>query len=55
MIYCEWVACFPKSRLAGKVIADDVRITGDIKGNKALIEAYELGKDKIIIKHWMRV
>ncbi len=37
-----WIACFPKSRLAGKVFAGGVGATGDIKGHKALKEAYEM-------------
>lgn len=40
-----WIACFPKARLAGSVFAGGVTDMGDIVGHKALILAYNLGKE----------
>ena len=39
-----WVDCFEKAEFKGKVFAGNVNDQGDIKGHKALNEAYELGK-----------
>lgn len=39
-----WVACFERARLAGTVFIGGVTDCGDIKGNRALGKAYELGK-----------
>ena len=39
-----WIACYPKSRLAGKVFAGGVNDAGAIKGHKALQEAYAMGR-----------
>lgn len=39
-----WVDCFEKAEFKGKVFAGGVNDQGDIEGHKALIEAYELGK-----------
>ena len=39
-----WIACYPKSRLAGKVFAGGVNDAGAIKGHKALQEAYVMGR-----------
>ncbi|HBV42468.1 MAG TPA: NADPH-dependent FMN reductase [Desulfovibrio sp.] len=40
-----WTACYPKSRLAGVVFCGGVNAVGEIKGNRKLIEAYEMGKN----------
>ena len=39
-----WIACFPKSRLAGTVFGGGVDAVGDIKGHPAVEKAYEMGK-----------
>lgn len=39
-----WIACFPKSRLAGTVFGGGVDRVGAIKGHAALEKAYEMGK-----------
>ena len=39
-----WIACYPKSRLAGKVFAGGVNDPGAIKDHKALQEAYAMGR-----------
>ncbi len=39
-----WVECFPKSRLAGVVFAGGADAVGTVKGNPALVKAYETGK-----------
>ncbi len=39
-----WTDCFEKARFAGKVFAGGVNDIGDIKGHKALNNAYEMGK-----------
>lgn len=39
-----WIACFPKSRLAGVVFGGGVGAVGEIAGNPALEKAYEMGK-----------
>ena len=38
-----WIACFPKSRLAGTVFAGGVKAPGDIEGSEALIKAFNMG------------
>lgn len=38
-----WIACYPKSKLAGSVFAGGVNGTGEIEGHAALREAYEMG------------
>ena len=40
-----WVDCFEKAEFKGKVFAGNVNDRGDIEGNKALDEAYKMGKD----------
>lgn len=40
-----WIACYPKTRLAGTVFCGGVKAAGEVKGNKKLIEAYEMGKN----------
>lgn len=40
-----WIACFPKTRLAGSVFAGGVTDMGDIAGHQALVQAYEMGKN----------
>lgn len=39
-----WIACFPQARLAGTVFAGGADGVGTIKGNPALLAAYEMGK-----------
>lgn len=39
-----WIDCFEKVHLAGSVFAGGVTGVGEVKGHKALAEAYELGK-----------
>lgn len=39
-----WIDCFERLSLKGVVFAGGVNGKGDIKGHKALTEAYELGK-----------
>ena len=39
-----WIACFPKSRLAGTLFCGDVNDARAIEGNPKLQEAFELGK-----------
>jgi multimeric flavodoxin WrbA len=39
-----WIACFPKSRLAGTVFGGGVDAVGAIKGHPAVEKAYEMGK-----------
>ncbi|MCF0207084.1 MAG: flavodoxin family protein, partial [Bacteroidales bacterium] len=39
-----WVDCFPKAVLKGVVFAGGVNAVGDIKGHKALAEAFEMGR-----------
>lgn len=39
-----WIRCFPKARLAGTVFAGGADAIGDIEGNPALREAFEMGK-----------
>lgn len=39
-----WIACFPKSRLAGTVFGGGVDRAGAIRGDAALDRAYEMGK-----------
>jgi len=39
-----WIACFPKSRLAGTLFCGDVNEPQAIEGNTKLQEAFELGK-----------
>ena len=38
-----WIACFPKSRLAGTVFGGGVDGVGAIKGHPAVEKAYEMG------------
>lgn len=38
-----WIACFEKTRLAGKVFAGGVTDAGDVNGHSALQEAYNMG------------
>lgn len=38
-----WIRCFPKARLAGTVFAGGADAIGDIEGNPALREAFEMG------------
>lgn len=40
-----WVNCFKKAEFKGKVFAGGVNDCGDIEGHKALIAAYEMGKE----------
>ena len=40
-----WIACFPKSRLAGKVFAGGVTDPGEIQNHAALAKAYEAGRN----------
>jgi len=40
-----WIDCFDRAKLAGSVFAGGVNEMGEIKGHKALAEAYELGKN----------
>jgi hypothetical protein len=39
-----WRDCFGRAKLAGSVFAGGVNEMGEIKGHKALVEAYEMGK-----------
>ena len=39
-----WIACYPKSRLAGTLFCGGVNTPHAIEGNAKLQEAYELGK-----------
>lgn len=39
-----WIDCFENARLAGVVFAGGVNDIGEIRGHKALEEAYEMGK-----------
>ena len=39
-----WVDCFEKARFSGTVFAGGVTNPGDIKGHKALAEAYTMGR-----------
>lgn len=39
-----WIACFPKTRLAGIIFGGGADGIGSIEGNPALNEAYEIGK-----------
>lgn len=39
-----WVDCFERSEFSGVVFAGGVNEAGDIKGHKALKEAYQMGK-----------
>lgn len=39
-----WIACFPKTGLAGTVFAGGVNAVGEIKGHPSLKKAYEMGK-----------
>ena len=39
-----WIDCYPGTRLVKTVFAGGVDAIGDIKGHKALIDAYETGK-----------
>lgn len=39
-----WIECFERAHLEGSVFIGGVTDCGDIKGNPALIKAYELGK-----------
>lgn len=39
-----WVGCFPKAALKRTIFAGGVNDAGDIKGHRALKEAYEAGK-----------
>ena len=39
-----WVDCFAKAEFRGKVFAGGVNDPDEIKGHKALAEAYEMGK-----------
>lgn len=39
-----WIACFPKSRLAGTVFGGGVGGVGEIKGHPSIEKAYEMGK-----------
>ena len=39
-----WVDCFEKARFAGTVFAGGVTGVGEIRGHRALNEAYEMGK-----------
>ena len=40
-----WIECFPKARLAGSVFGGGVTEAGEISGNSALDEAYEMGRN----------
>lgn len=40
-----WIACFSKTNLKGVIKGFGVTSAGDIKGHKALIEAYNAGKN----------
>ena len=40
-----WIDCFEHAQLKGSVFAGGVNAPNDIKGHKALDEAYELGKN----------
>ena len=40
-----WIACYPKSRLAGTLFCGGVNAPKEIKGNNKLQEAFELGKN----------
>lgn len=39
-----WIACFGKARMAGTVFGGGADAIGTIKGNSALMKAYEMGK-----------
>ncbi len=39
-----WIDCFERATLKGTVFGGGVTMPGDIKGHKALSEAYEMGK-----------
>lgn len=39
-----WIRCFPKACLAGTVFGGGADAVGDIKGNPALREAFDLGR-----------
>ena len=39
-----WIACYPKSRMAGTLFCGGVNDPREIEGNSKLQEAYELGK-----------
>lgn len=40
-----WIACFPKSRLAGTVFGGGVGGVGEIKGHPSLNKSYEMGRN----------
>lgn len=40
-----WIDCFGRASLRGSVFAGGVNMPGDIKGHKALAEAYMMGKN----------
>ena len=39
-----WIACFPKAHFAGKVFGGGADAIGEINGNPALDQAYNMGK-----------
>ena len=39
-----WVECFPESKLSGTVCAGGVGAAGEVKGHKAITQAYEMGR-----------
>ncbi len=39
-----WIACYPKSRLAGTLFCGGVNNAREIEGNRKLQEAFEMGK-----------
>ena len=41
--FTGWTDCFPRCRLAGTVFADGVTAPGEIRGHKALKEAFDAG------------
>lgn len=40
-----WIACFPKSRLAGTLFCGGVDAPGTIRGNDKLEQAYQMGRN----------
>ena len=40
-----WIDCFERAHLAGSVFAGGVNDPGEVSGHKALIQAYEMGKN----------
>jgi hypothetical protein len=43
--FCKYIGCFPNIREGGIVFGYGVTDVGDIKGNPAMEQAYEMGKN----------